>query len=265
MSETSYGGVRVRRDDAGHVAELLLDRPDALNAISTAQAEAIGRATADLAADPRVRAVVMSSTTEKAFCVGADLKERSGFSDADLWRQRPVMRRAFGGVLDLPVPVVAAVHRYALGGGFELALACDLIVADETAVFGLPEVSVGLVPGGGGTQLLVRRIGWSRAADLIFSARRVEASEAYRLGFVDRLVPPGRALTVAMEVATQVAANSPVGVRNAKRALRHSLGVDLAVGLEIEDAAWRATAFSPDRREGIAAFNEKRPPVWPAE
>ncbi|SDS50387.1 enoyl-CoA hydratase/isomerase family protein [Actinopolymorpha singaporensis] len=265
MSSTSKG-VQVRRvDEAGQVAELSLDRPEALNAVSTAQAEAITRAATSLAADRRVRAVVLSSACEKAFCVGADLKERNTFDDEDLWRQRPVIRRLFGSVLDLPMPVIAAVHRYALGGGFELALSCDLIVADETAVFGLPEVSVGLVPGGGGTQLLARRVGWSRAGDLILTGRRVDAAEADRLGVVDRLVPAGRARQTAVDLATQIAANSPVGVRQAKQALRLGADSDLAAGLAIEDAAWRATAFSPDRKEGIAAFNEKRPPVWPGE
>ncbi|MEQ7009883.1 enoyl-CoA hydratase-related protein [Actinopolymorpha sp. B17G11] len=262
--EAAYDGVRLRRlDDAGNVAEFVLDRPEALNALSTNLARSIGRASADLAADRRVRAVVVSSACEKAFCVGADLKERSDFTDADLWAQRPIMRAAFGGLLDLPVPVVVAVHRYALGGGFELALAGDLIVADQTAIFGLPEVSVGLVPGGGGTQLLARRIGWSRAFDLIVTARRVEAAEGERLGFVDRLVPPGQARETAVDLARQIAGNSPVGVRSAKRALRLGAAAGLAEGLEIEDAAWRETAFSADRREGIAAFNEKRPPSWP--
>jgi enoyl-CoA hydratase/carnithine racemase len=260
----AHDGVALRRaDDAGHVMELVLDRPKALNALSTTLATAIGRASADLATDPRLRAVVVSSACEKAFCVGADLKERSRFTDADLSAQRPIMRAAFSGLLDLPVPVVVAVHRYALGGGFELALAGDLIVADQTAIFGLPEVSVGLVPGGGGTQLLARRIGLSRAFDLIVTARRVEATEAERLGFVDRLVPPGQARDTALDLARQIAGNSPVGVRNAKRALRLGAATGLTEGLEIEDAAWRETAFSADRREGIAAFNEKRPPHWP--
>lgn len=265
MPETSYDGVQLRPlDEQGHIVELVLDRPAALNALSTAQAEALVEATGAVAADRAARAVVLSSSCEKAFCVGADLKERSAFTDADFLRQRPLMRGAFQGLLDLPVPVVAAVHRYALGGGFELALCCDLIVADETAVFGLPEVSVGLVPGGGGTQLLARRIGWSRAADLIFTARRVDVAEAERLGFVDRRVPAGQAREVAAKLAQQVAGNSPVGVRSAKRALRHGADADLAAGLEVEDAAWRATAFSGDRREGIAAFNEKRAPRWQA-
>jgi enoyl-CoA hydratase/carnithine racemase len=259
-------GVVVRRpDDTPHVAELVLDRPEALNAISTALAEAITAATAELAADRTVRAVVLSSAVAKAFSVGADLKERNRLTDEELQRHRPITRRAYNSVLDLPVPAIAAVHGFALGGGCELALSCDLIVADETAVLGLPEVSVGVIPGGGGTQLLARRVGWGRAADLIFTARRVDASEAYRLGLADRLVPAGEARATALELAAQVARNSPVGVRNAKRAMRLGLDAALPAGLDIEDAGWRATAFSGDRREGIAAFNEKRTPNWPGE
>jgi enoyl-CoA hydratase/carnithine racemase len=260
----NYDGVALRAHQDGLVAELVMNRPDALNAVSTEQARAIATGCVELAARGTIRAVVLSSACEKAFCVGADLKERNSFTDADLLAQRPVIQAMFNAVLGLPMPVIAAVHSYALGGGFELALSCDLIVADETAVFGLPEVTVGLVPGGGGTQLLSRRIGSSRAADLIFTGRRVPADEAGRLGFADRVVPAGSDRTAALELATQIAGNSPVGVRNAKRALRRGLDVDLVAGLDVEDSAWRATAFSPDRREGIAAFNEKRPPRWPS-
>ena len=256
--------VLVRRHGPdGVVAEIVLDRPDARNALSTAMARELGDATGALAADAALRAVVLSSSNEPAFCVGADLKERNAFSDADLMAQRLHYRAAFGGVLNLPVPTVAAIAGYALGGGFELALSCDLIVADESAVVGLPEVTVGVIPGGGGTQLVARRIGASRAADLIFTGRRLDIDEADRLGLIDRRVPAGSAQAAALELATQIAANSPVGVRNAKRALRLGLDVDMATGLDVEDSAWRATAFSADRREGVAAFNEKRSPQWP--
>lgn len=254
-----------RHGEGGRVAELVLDRPEAHNALSTAMAEEVAAATAGLAADRTVRAVILTSSAEKAFCVGADLKERNSFTDADLLRQRPRFRAAFGGVLDLPVPTIAAVHGYALGGGFEFALCADLVVADETAVVGLPEVTVGVIPGGGGTQLLARRVGSSRAADLVFTGRRVGVDEAARMGLVDRRVPAGTAREAALALAIEIAANSPVGLRQAKRALRLGTAVDLQAGLEIEDAAWRATAFSGDRREGVAAFNEKRRPDWPGE
>ncbi len=265
MSTPSSQLVRVDRpeDHAGHVAVILLDRPSAMNAISTEMAQALRAATTEVASDPLVRAVVVASTSTKAFCVGADLKERNAFSDDDLRRQRLVTGPAYRGVLDLPVPVVAAVEGFALGGGCEIALSCDLVVAGRTAVLGLPEVSVGVIPGGGGTQLLARRVGWSRAADLVFTARKVDADEAYRLGVVDRLVEPGTALAEALSLAARIAANSPVGVRAAKRAMRLGLEGSLAAGLEIEDAAWRTTAFSADRAEGVAAFAEKRPPRWP--
>ena len=208
--------------------------------------------------------MVVTSASEKAFCVGADLKERNAFSDADLMAQRPHFRAAFGGILELPVPAIAAVHGFALGGGLELALSCDLIVADETAVLGLPEVTVGVIPGGGGTQLLTRRIGVVPGGGPGLhrppAGRRPRPSGS---AWSTAGSPPGADAATALELAATIAANSPVGVRNAKRALRQGADVDLATGLEVEDGAWRATAFSGDRVEGVAAFNEKRRPDWP--
>lgn len=255
--------ITVRREGDGHVAELVLDRPDAMNAISTAMAQELADATRELAADPQVRCVVVTSSHEKAFCVGADLKERNGFSDADLIAQRPIARAAYTGVLDLPMPTIAAVDGFALGGGSEIALSCDIIVAGESATLGLPEVSVGVIPGGGGTQLLQRRIGWGKAARAIFSAQKFTAARAAELGFVEELVPAGQARDRALELAEQIAKNSPIGLRNAKKAMRLGADADLHAGLEIEDACWRATAFSPDQAEGVRAFAEKRAPRWP--
>ena len=257
ISEERYGEfVLVRRH--GHVAELVLDRPKAMNAVSMAMAHSVIAACAALGTDRDARVVVVTSSHERAFCVGADLKERNGMTDAELLRSRPLSRGTYTGVLELPMPTIAAVHGYALGGGFELALSCDVIVADGTAVVGLPEVSVGVIPGGGGTQLLPRRVGAARAAELIFSARRVEAAEAHELGLVDQLVETGRDREEALALAGRMAANSPVGLRAAKRALRLGHGLDLRTGLEVEDAAWRAVAVSGDRAEGGAAINEKR-------
>ncbi len=245
------------------IAEITLDRPAAMNAVSSVMAEELTRACEQLAIAAEVRVVVFSSSAERAFSAGADLKERAGMTDADIMSQRPVTRALFGAVLALPQPAIAAVHGFALGGGCELALSCDLVVADETAVFGLTEVTVGLVPGGGGTQLALRRLGPGRAADLVLTGRKVGIDEAERLGLVDRRVPAGAAGAAARELAAQIAANSPVAVRAAKRALRHGWGVSLEAGLDVEDAAWRTAAASPDRREGIAAFAEKRKPAWP--
>lgn len=254
--------VRVERPTPG-VAEVVLDRPDGLNALSTRQARELAAACAALAGDAGVRVVVLSSALPRAFCVGADLKERAGFTDEQLMEQRPVIRAAFAGVRDLPVPTVAAVEGYALGGGCELALSCDVIVASDSAVFGLPEVGVGLVPGGGGTQLLSRRIGYGRAADLLFTARRVAADEAYRLGLVDRQVLVGTAREAALELAMEITAHSPVALQHAKWALRAGADRPLAEALAIEDQAWREAAASPDRAEGNAAFTARRPPRWP--
>ena len=248
---------------ADGIAAITLNRPEAMNSISSAMAAELTRACAELVAAPEVRVVVFGAAGERAFCAGADLKERAGMTDADIMRQRPVIRAVFGALLALPQPAIAAVHGFALGGGCELALSCDLVVADETAVFGLPEVTVGLVPGGGGTQLALRRLGPGRAADLVLTGRKVGIDEAERLGLVDRRVPAGQDGPGALELAGQIAANSPVAVRAAKRAIRHGWGVSLEAGLDIEDAAWRTAALSADRREGVAAFVEKRKPAWP--
>src|SRR3954463_1626567 len=208
--------VRVERDTADGVVHVVLDRPEALNAISTALATELGAVFTDLAADDTLRALVLASSSAKAFCVGADLKERAGYSDAELRAQRVVYRRMAAALLAGPVPVLAALAGHALGGGLELALLSDLIVADATAVVGLPEVSVGVIPGLGGTQLLPRRIGVARAAELIYTARRLDAEQAAALGVVDRVVPAGEAEATAVGVAEEIARNSPVAVRNAK-------------------------------------------------
>ncbi len=257
--------IRVSRHPGDGVAKITLNRPEAMNSVSTAMAGELTRACAEIAAEPGVRVVVLSAAGERAFCAGADLKERAGMTDADILRQRHAIRATFGAVLGLPQPAIAAVHGFALGGGCELTLSCDLVVADATAVFGLPEVTVGLVPGGGGTQLALRRLGPGRAADLVLTGRKVSIDEAERLGLVDRRVPAGQDGSAALELARQIAANSPVAVRAAKRAIRHGWGISLEAGLDVEDAAWRTAALSADRREGIAAFVEKRRPAWPGE
>lgn len=246
---------------ADHVAELVMDRAPA-NAISTAQAETLLEHFATIASDGGVRAVVLSSALPKGFSAGADLKERNSFTEEQLRSQREVFRRCFADLRALPMPVVAAVDGYAMGGGFELALGCDLIVAGDRATFALPEIGVGVIPGGGGTQLLSRRVGLNRAADLIFTCRRIDADEAASMGAIDRRVESGRAREAAVELAGVIATKSPVGARAAKRALNHGFDVPLEQGMEYEHQGWAETAFSPDRIEGIAAFNEKREPRW---
>ncbi|MFD5029461.1 enoyl-CoA hydratase/isomerase family protein [Streptomyces sp. NPDC058220] len=265
MSGIRYGEyIVVHRLDSGRVAELVLDRPGRMNAVSAELGASLAAATADLADDSSVGVTVITSSSERAFCVGADLKERNGFTEADRKAARPVSRAAYAGVLALPMPAIAAVRGYALGGGYEIALSCDVIVADPGATIGLPETTVGVIPGGGGTQLLPRRVGAAAAAHLIFSGRRVPAAEARDLGLVDFLAPAGEARAMALDIARGYAANSPVALRAAKRSLRLGHGKDLAAGLEVEDAAWHTAALSDDWAEGVAAFNEKRTPDWPA-
>lgn len=249
---------------SAHVAEVVMNRPDVLNALSTDQVRRLGETARKLAADDQVSVVIISSALERAFCVGADLKERRGVSNDDLLRQRRVFQEGFDDLRALEVPMIAAVEGFALGGGFELALCCDLIIASTTATFGLPEVGLGLIPGEGGTQLLPRRIGLNKAADLLLTGRRVGAEEGLSLGFVDRLVPEGRARSDALALAEEIAAKSPISLRAAKRALNQGFDVDLATGLEIENSAWEEAAFSLDRREGIEAFNQRRTPQWPS-
>lgn len=248
---------------SGHVAVVELHRPDALNAISTQLATELADVMGAIAVDAEVRAVVLAGAGDRAFCVGADLKERNALDDDGFAAQRVVFRAAFASVRALPQPAVAAVHGFALGGGLELALSCDVIVAEDAAVVGLPEVSLGLVPGGGGTQLTLRRLGPGRAADVVLTGRRIPAVEALDLGLVDRVVPAGSARAAATDVARQIAENSPVATRAAKRALRDGWSLDEAAAMDVEDVAWRTAAFSADRQEGIAAFNEKRRPSWP--
>ena len=251
-------------DEDGHVVSLVLDRPAVGNAISAAMARQVAALGAELAVRPGLRVVVVRSGSPRVFCVGADLTERRGATTADLLAARDVNRACYRSVLDLPVPAVAAVTGYALGGGCELALSCDLLVGDRDTRIGLPEVGVGLIPGGGGTQLAQRRLGWGRAADLVLTGRHVGGEEAYRMGLLDRLVDPGDVVTAALDLARLLASRSPTAVRAAKAAMRVGASMALGPALEVEDAAWRQVVSAPDRVEGIAAFVDKREPHWSA-
>jgi enoyl-CoA hydratase/carnithine racemase len=253
----------VRVEVAGRVATVTLDRPEALNAISTELALELAAAVEPLGVDPGVGAVVLTGAGERAFCVGADLKQRAGFDDQGWFVQREAFRRGFAAVRRCPLPTVAAVAGFALGGGTELAISCDLVVAAGDATFGLPEVRLGLVPAGGGTQLLARRVGRSAARDLVLTGRRVTAAEALALGLADRVVPAAEVLGAATTLAAEMAANAPTAVRMAKWALEVGADLPLEAAMEVEDQAWRRAVLSDDRREGIAAWVEKREPRWP--
>ena len=247
------------------ITVVTLNRPQAMNALSGAFADELSGVFTDLADDPDVWVVVLAAAGEKAFCVGADLKERASFSLDDFYKNRAQVRRVFASVRNLPQPVIASVFGFALGGGFELALSCDLIVAAEDAVFGLPETRVGLIPAGGGTQLLTRKLGVARAKEMIFRGRRITVTEAAELGLVAEVAPRDRLAEVTMEVARDICRSSPVAVRSAKAAIDAALGVPIESGIDFEHDAWEHTITSRDRAEGIDAFTNKREPQWSNE
>jgi enoyl-CoA hydratase/carnithine racemase len=246
----------------GHVATLWLSRPEALNAVSGAMADEVAGAALQAAANPDAWVLVLAARGEKAFCVGADLKERNQLDDAGWLGNRVLMRSMFESLRAVPQPTIASVFGFALGGGFELALSCDLIVAADDAVFGLPETRVGIVPGGGATQLLAQRCGVSRAKELVFTGRRISGAEALDWGIAARAVARRALASVTAQLAEEILASSPVGVREAKQAIDRGITAPLADGIDLEDLAWRRAVASGDRREGIAAFNEKRAPQW---
>jgi enoyl-CoA hydratase/carnithine racemase len=245
-----------------HVATVSLARPEALNAISGRMADELAGALLQAAANPDAWVVVLHAQGERAFCVGADLKERNQLDDAGWLRNRVLMRAMFDTLRSLPQPTVASVFGFALGGGFELALNCDLIVASKDAVFGLPETHVGILPGGGGTQLLARRVGVGRAKELVLTGRRITAEEAHAIGLVTRLAEREGLHEATDALAKELCANSPVALRESKHAIDRSIGLSIDDGIELEDLAWRRAVASEDRVEGIAAFNEKRDPRW---
>ena len=244
------------------MAVVTLNRPEALNAISGEVANELAGTFLQAAAKPEVWVVVLAAAGDRAFCAGADLKERNLLDDRGWVRNRILMRSMFDSLRAVPQPTIASVFGFALGGGFELALSCDLIVAAEDAMFGLPEATVGIVPGGGGTQLLARKLGVSRAKELIFTGKRISAPQALELGLVERVALRELLDRATMDLAEDICRASPVAVREAKQAVDRGFGLPLDTGIELEDLAWRRNLASDDRREGIAAFNEKRDPRW---
>jgi len=241
---------------------ITLARPEALNAISGEMADELAGTFLQAAADPATWVVVLRAEGDRAFSVGADLKERDRLDARGWMRNRGLMRAMFESLRAVPQPTIASVFGFAMGGGCELALSCDMIVAAEDAVFALPEVRVGIVPGGGGTQLLPRKIGLARAKEMIFTGRRVQAETALAWGLVSRVIPRAELDAASLELALDVCRSSPVGVREAKRAIDRGLEVPMEHAIELEEQAWRRAVASDDRTEGIAAFNQKREPQW---
>jgi enoyl-CoA hydratase/carnithine racemase len=240
---------------------LTLRRPGALNALSTDMCRAVLDALARVDQDPGARVLILTGEG-RAFSAGADLKEREGAAPQAIWKHNRSIFQIPLALERLAVPVIAAVNGVALGGGCELALGCDLRWAATTAEFGCPEVTRGIIPAAGGTQRLARLLGSSRAMALILTGRRISAEEAYRIGLVDAVVSPDELLRAAGETARAIAANAPLAVRAAKRAIRYGLQHSYERGLELEGQLQRVLYATADCQEGIAAFRERRPPRW---
>jgi enoyl-CoA hydratase len=244
------------------VATLRLNRPKALNALDPATLRALAGALDRLADDRAMRAVVITGAGEKAFCAGADIAAMAAMAPTEGHGYSRLGHDVLGRIDDLDLPVVAAVNGVALGGGLELVLACDFAIAAERARLGLPEITLGLIPGFGGTQRLVRRIGLARARELIYLGTMVPAADGLRLGIVDHVVPNERLADEAAAFAAELAKRPPVALRQAKRATRAAVESALQAGLRLEIEAFAATFASEDRVEGLRAFLEKRPAQW---
>ena len=246
----------------GSTAWVTLNRPDAMNALSGELLRALETAVADLAADPAVRLVAVTGAGERAFCAGADLKERRGMTEEQTRERIDLINRCFTQLARLPKLTVAALNGGAFGGGLELALACDVRVATETVELGLTEVRLGIMPGAGGTQRLARAIGAARAKELILLGRRINARRAHELGLVSDVVAPGGLAAAVARIADELAGAAPLSVAKAKEAIDRGLDATLDEGLAIERQCYEVTLASEDRNEGLRAFAEKRPPQY---
>ncbi len=250
------------QEERDGVLLLTLNRPDALNALSNELAEALLGAVNGVRERRDIRAVIITGAGERAFCAGADLRERSGFSPDEKWAQRTRLWNVNHALWTLPQPVIAAIHGWCLGGGFELALFSDLRIATPQAVFSFPEMTLGAYPGAGAAIALPRLIGLGRAKEIFFTARRVPADEALSLGIVERVVPQTDLLNKAFELAEHMKSCSPLGLAGVKQMV--NLGSDLSFddAIALNERLRRPLEATKDYEEGIRAHFEKRPAVF---
>jgi enoyl-CoA hydratase/carnithine racemase len=250
-------------EPAGQVLQVTLNRPTVANAMNTQMGLDLLDVFTDLFARPDAyRAVVVTGAGERAFCAGGDLKDRQGMSDETWQAQHLIFERMIRAVLEAPMPVIAAVNGAAYAGGCEISLGCDFIYAARTARFALTEVTIGIMPGAGGTQTLPRAVGLRRAKEILLTGRPFPAEQAYEWGMVNRLCEPGSVVQDAVETATAIAGNAPISIRQAKRSMHYGVNMSLADGMLFEIEAYNRMVPTDDRREGIASFNEKRKPVF---
>ncbi|HET9953580.1 MAG TPA: enoyl-CoA hydratase-related protein [Polyangiaceae bacterium] len=252
----------IRWEKRGSAAIVVLDRPDRMNALTRASVAALGQVGRELAQDPELRAVILTGAGSRAFCAGADLRERASMSESEILAMLESYRTELRWLGESSRPTVAAINGVALGGGLELALACDFRIANEDAVLGLPETSLGIIPGAGGTQRLPRLIGPARAREMILLGRRLTAPEALAWGLVHRVnLAPLDLIEAALEFIKPILDGAPLAQAAALRALRQT-DSELETGLEVELDAYRTCLASEDRKEALRAFQEKRKPIF---
>jgi len=259
----TFVNLLIERD--GPIAVLTINRPKQLNAMDKATLRELAAAAVQLDADPGVSVVIVTGAGEKAFVAGADISEMASFAPQQAEEHARFGQATVAAFERMRKPVIAAINGYALGGGLELALACDIRLASENAVMGLPEVSLATIPGFGGTQRLSRVVGTGIAKELVFTARRVKADEALRIGLVNAVVPQAELMNKAKQMASDISANGPYAVRLAKEVIDRGAQVDLDHGLDIEQKAFGLTFATHDQKEGMRAFMEKRKPNWKNE
>lgn len=247
------------------IALLVVNRPQVLNALNKATLEELKKALLELGDDPRVKVLIITGEGEKAFVAGADISEMADMDAKQALEFSRLGHEAMRMVEEFPWPVIAAVNGYALGGGLELALACDIILASENARLGFPEVTLGICPGFGGTQRLARLIGKAKAKELIFTGEMVDARKAFELGIVNKVCPQGELLKEAKELALKIAKNGPLAVKVAKRLINEGLEGGLRRGEDLEVEAWAILFSTQDQKEGMKAFLEKRKPEFKAQ
>ncbi|WP_366924697.1 enoyl-CoA hydratase-related protein [Metallumcola ferriviriculae] len=246
----------------GHAALIEFNRPEALNALSTQMAKELVMLLEELSLTTDVWAVALTASGDRAFCVGADLKERKSMNTEEMRRQRELFVKAFQAVATFPKPIIAAVNGYAMGGGFEFALCCDFIICSDNAKFALPEVGLAIIPGGGGTQNLPRVIGKNKAKELIFTGRRIDAGEAERLGIVNHVTSLSELTDKALALLDEITKNGPVALKQAKKSVNLGVEMDLNTAFQLEAECYQMCLTTQDRDEGLKAFNEKRKPVY---
>lgn len=246
-----------------HVLKVTLNRPQVGNALNTQMGRDLLDLWAGLTEDPgEVRCIVLTGAGEKIFCAGGDLKERNGMSRQQWQRQHELFERQYWTLVDLPTPVIAAVNGHAYAGGLEMALCCDFIYASNAARFALTEVTLGIMPGAGGTQNLPRAIGDRRAKELIMTGRPFDAQQACDWGLVNQVHEPADVLARALETATTIAGNAPLSVHQVKKSIRYGGQMELRTAFRFEVEAYNHLVGTEDRIEGVKAFNEKRKPVF---